>query len=151
MKSETSNGTYMAVRVSATSSLGIRSHLADCGIETVASELEPRLHCTVIYSRKPCPDMINDIDRQAVHLASFLSWEVFTGSDGSDVLVMVLKCPSLVARHKYLMRKHEATYDFPEYHPHITVSCNYAGKSPWDIRKFPGIIVLEEEYLEDLK
>ena len=50
-------------------------------------------------------------------------WET-SPTQGAKTRCLILKidCPELVARHKELMDEHEATYDYPVYQPHITLS-----------------------------
>lgn len=48
------------------------------------------------------------------------------------------------------MAENNATYDYPIFQPHITLTYNYTGK---DIANLPTIdfdIILGEEYVEDL-
>jgi 2'-5' RNA ligase len=51
------------------------------------------------------------------------------------------------------MKKHDATYDFPEYKPHITLSYDIGDldeKNLPDIGKYVDEIGIDEEYGEDL-
>jgi hypothetical protein len=63
---------------------------------------------------------------------------------------MKLNAPTVVARHLQIMAEYGATYDFPVYTPHITLSYNFAG----NVESLPAYnesIVLGNEYVEDLK
>jgi hypothetical protein len=66
---------------------------------------------------------------------------------------MKFKCEELNARHKELMDEHDATYDFPEYKTHVTLSYDIGDmdetKLP-DVIKTIGEMKIVKEYGEDL-
>lgn len=108
-----------------------------------------KLHTTILYSRKHCPDYkpAGEIDFNGKPI-EFVIWE---GQDGNNCLVLRYECEELVKRHEELMDEHDATYDFDEYNPHITLSYNAGDLDPktLDASKV-GDIHLVEEYGEDL-
>ena len=79
-----------------------------------------KYHCTLIYSREPCkepkPRKTLLIPVQAE------KWDIFKSRDGKNCLVLKLNSAAMQQRHKQLMKELEASYDFPTYLPHITVS-----------------------------
>ena len=143
-----SKGTYAGLRVLDPTSSLLYKHCLDNGIAVKKSMFDRRLHVTVLYSRKHCPSI--KADPSAKHIANFSSYDVFTDQNGKYVLVMKLNAPSVAARHLKLMSEHGATYDYPEYLPHITLSYDYDMPQAVGITPFPHNIILGEEYVEDL-
>jgi hypothetical protein len=144
-----SKGTYVGLRVLQPANDRLYQHCLDNGIEVKKSMFDRRLHVTVLYSRKHCPNIRPD--RDITHYnARFSSYDVFTGQNGKYALVMKLSAPGVTARHLKLMAEHGATYDYPEYLPHITLSYDYDMPRAVGIAPFPHNIILSEEYVEDL-
>lgn len=141
-------GTYVGLRVLEPSNKSIVFHCLGNGIPIIKSIFEERLHTTVIYSRKHCPNI--KIDPTKKYRAEFDHYEIFSGQKGEYALVMVLKCDELTFRHHQLMQDNKATYDFETYHPHITLHYNYPDNSTLGLTPYLGTIVLGEEYVEDL-
>jgi hypothetical protein len=140
-------GTYVGLRVIEPSSSQMYDHAKKIGVDIKQSSKERRLHTTVIYSTKRCPNLV--AEPKIIHEAEFVSYDLFSSSDGAKVLVVKLNAPSVVARHLALMAEHNAVYDFPTFQPHISLSYDYKGDilslAPID---FP--ILLSQEYIEDL-
>ncbi len=63
---------------------------------------------------------------------------------------MKLNAPSVVARHLQIMAQYGATYDFPVYSPHITLSYDFSGEI-LNLPVYNQPIFLDSEYVEDLK
>ena len=80
----------------------------------------------------------------------FGGYDIFSVQSGENVLVMKLISQELQDRHNYLMETYGATYDFPEYKPHVTLSYNYSDKTAVGISPFTNKIILGMEYVEDL-
>lgn len=80
----------------------------------------------------------------------FGGYDIFSGQSGENVLVMKLISQELQDRHNYLMETYGATYDFPVYHPHVTLSYNYTDNVAVGISPFTNKIILGMEYVEDL-
>ena len=81
------------------------------------------LHTTIMYSRKPCPNAM-EMDGIATpfrgKVSDLKTWE--NRGTGGNCLVAVIDCDPLRNIHEYMHLKYEATYDFPEYISHITLS-----------------------------
>lgn len=141
-------GTYVGLRVQHPTGKLLYEFCHENGIAIKKSTFERRLHTTVIYSRKPCVGIIPRAEVK--HIATFSSYDIFTGSTPSaKVLVMKLNAPSIVARHLEIMAKYGATYDFPVFNPHITLTYNYTGDDVF-LPPFDDHIILGDEYVEDL-
>lgn len=102
-----------------------------------------KLHCTVVLDKavRYEPEPIS-VPRNA----SFLRFDMF--GPEKNCLVMVLSCPELERRHLELRNRYGIQWDFPDYHPHITLSYDFVeGRQVLPTPNFP--ITLQEEYLED--
>lgn len=150
----TNIGTYAAVRFE--DSEDKVKYLKQIGIPNVNEEL----HCTLLYSRKNCPnyepmDMTDGYYyEEAIAYPDHL--KVFRTRDEKNCLVLVLRSGWLMKRHKDLMKEHNATYDFPEYIPHISLSYDIGDfdykNIEQDLIKSDEFykLVINEEYKEDL-
>ena len=80
------------------------------------------MHCTLLYSRKHCPDYkpLGKLNRP-LHI-QFGGFEIWPTQDKKHALIVRLDAPEMIARHNNLMKEHGATYDYDEYKPHITLS-----------------------------
>ena len=134
-------GTYASVKVLDHSAERIREFVKKHRLPRSFEDRQP-LHATLIWSRRECPDMVPDIDRN--YFATVEGYTVFF-SEGKQRLVMLLKSPQLVERHKQLMREHNATYDYPEYHPHVTIAYDIGTFPWWSLPKFEHDIWLGDE------
>ena len=141
-------GTYVGLSVLYPGNELLYQHCIDNGINVSKPMFDKKLHTTLIYSRKFCPHI--EAVPTLKHIAQFLSYDVFTSQEGDNVLVMKLNAPSISARHLKLMQQHQATYDYPEYLPHITLSYKYDKKEVTGIAPFNYDIILGKEYVEDL-
>lgn len=114
-----------------------------------------KIHCTLLYSRKHCPDYepageINPPKEATIKKG----YEVWPTQDGKHALVVCLDAPFMNERHKELMDKHNASFDYDEYKPHITLSYD-VGKD-FDVDKLGNLcdevpsLRTVEEYGEDL-
>jgi len=76
-----------------------------------------KLHCTIMYSRKPAPDAYSLLPYLPIK-AKAKGFDVF-----GDCLVLLLESIDLYELHN-ATRELGATYDYDEYKPHITLSEN---------------------------
>lgn len=152
-KSDPKPGTYAGVKYTDDTLDSICKYMEDNEIANPLSR--DKIHTTLLYSKKHCPnyEALGDID--PTWSATPDKLEVWKSGDDEpvNILVIKLKSPELSDRHKKLMDEHEATYDFPEYIPHITLSYD-AGDV--DLDKLSPISVLgdfkiNKEYHENLK
>ena len=116
-----------------------------------------KLHSTVLYSKKHCPDYKAPGKLDPVLIGTPTDFDVWESNpdNGPKMKCLVLKydCPELIARHKQLMKGHDATYDYDKYEPHVTLSYDIGD---FDIDKLSKVedviskIVIDDEYHEDL-
>jgi hypothetical protein len=147
-------GTYAGVNFSAKTLETLRQF----GIENeIPNRLQTRkLHTTLLYSRKYLPNYqpAGAIDPPLV--ATFKAWDVFLtrpttdGAESKRALVMKLDCFPLWQRHIDLMNEHQATYDYLEYVPHISLSYDIDDFDYFALPKFEGEIEIVNEYMNTL-
>lgn len=108
-----------------------------------------KLHCTILYSRKHLPNYVPMPKLTFVAIPTSL--EIWPES-GKNILVLKFDSPGLQARHKELMNTHQATWDYPDYKTHITLSYD-AGDidiKTLDYSMIAKPIIFTNEYQEDL-
>jgi len=119
------------------------------------------IHLTLLFSRKYLPDYqpLKTVNYEAKPTR----FEIF--GQEQKILVLKLESNELVKRHKELMKEHDATYDFDEYIPHITLSYDLGNEylggdmendvlldkiSEEFLKEIPDRISIIKEYKEDL-
>lgn len=154
---EETKGTYAAVKFSDDTKEAIAKYIADNDLPNPLAK--EKMHCTLLYSRKYCPDYqpLGKIDPPWIGKPTKLEvWESKAkqgGEKGSRCLVMKFNCSQLNERHEELMDEHDATYDFPEYETHVTLSYDIGDldeEALPDITEAVKTIEIVEEYGEDL-
>lgn len=157
LQEQETKGTYAAVKFDDETIEALQKYIKDNDIPNATPGA--KMHCTVLYSRKHCPDYepAGKIDPPWVGKPTKLEvWESrgkLRDQEPTRCLVMKFECDELNARHKELMDEHDATYDFPEYKTHITLSYDIGDmdeKELPDITKAIDKITVVEEYGEDL-
>ena len=146
-KEHVKKGTYAGVRLSDDDSDFIIDWVKELKLPNPTPKKD--LHLTLLYSKKYLPDYkpAGKIDEWAYPL----KFHVFETFDNKRALVLKVKSPFLLKRHKELMKEHDATYDYPEYIPHITLSYDIGDM---EVPKFDckrRELHLGEEYAEELK
>jgi hypothetical protein len=107
------------------------------------------IHMTMIYSRKYLPnyEAAGQIDEWAYPK----EFHVFDTFDKKRALVLKLDCPFAIKRHNQIMKEHKATYDYPEYIPHITLSYDIEDMEVPEFKNLPKEFHIDTEYMEDLE
>ena len=153
-KEEELPGTYAAVHFYDDTVDNIKTFIEENEIPNAVPA--DKLHTTLLYSRKPCPDyepMGTYKHMMTGTPTEFDVWQSQPDDDGnrSNCLVLKYDCDELVDRHNHLMDEHDATFDFDEYRPHVTLSYDIGDMSidNLDPEKI-GPINIVEEYGEDL-
>jgi hypothetical protein len=146
-------GTYSAVRFGQDTVDALIEVIEGLGILNPTPSDE--LHATLLYSRKYLPKYRAKGVLTPPWTAKPASVEIWNTRNGKKAAVIKLDSFDLIDRHHFLMDVHGATYDFPEYKPHITLSYDYRNDyTAEELTKMikSGIPQLEivEEYQEDL-
>ena len=141
-------GTYVGIRYSK-ESLELIASLLD----SVPNPIDlSDVHTTLIYSRKYFDFKPKGKLEEPIKI-KFKKYSIFTAKTGEACLVVELDSPELVARHNEIMKKYEATYDFDEYKPHITLSYNVGDGFDLsimsDAKELPAVYATKE-YSEEL-
>lgn len=116
------NGTYIAANVSKESSDSLGSWVKSNNIPNRADPAQ--YHTTITYSRKGIPDVTNHKFDMPLS-AKIKDWKIFPSGDNKKCLVAVVDCPDLEDYHNEIQNEYGATYDYPDYIPHVTVSYDY--------------------------
>jgi hypothetical protein len=78
---------------------------------------------------------------------------MWSQQDGTECLVLTYDCEDILLRHEFLMHKHGASFDFPSYTPHVTLSYDVRGfniKPMQDVLRYLPDIIIAHEYSEPL-
>lgn len=144
---EEKKGTYAAVQPSKSDGEQLHKMLVAHGVPN--PETPEKLHATLLYSRKHLP--LYNPDEELEHHADIHKLEVWPTKSGKNCLVMKLHSPALEKRHELLMKKHRATYDYPDFKPHVSLSYDIGDFDHKDLHKhLPKSIRLGREYKEPL-
>jgi len=144
--------TYAAVKFSPLTVERLVRFIREGGISNPVDSNE--LHCTLLYSRKYLSDYKGYGYYESPIYAIPLNLEVWEIEDNKRVLVLPLKCDKLIERHNHLMSKHNATYDFEEYAPHVTLSYDFKGSVDdinASVHEYINILSIIYEYSETLE
>lgn len=112
------NGTYAEVTPTPKSLRAIEKLISQLNIKVPTPSNE--IHCTVTYSRKPCPGLA-DYKPQLPVSARVQGFRVFPLRTGGNCLVLELNSPGIVDLHEYA-RSLGCSHDYPEYTPHVTLT-----------------------------
>jgi len=118
----------------------------------VPNPLRPeKMHCTLIYSRTPT--IIPQVQVHRIYKSTIEKFDIFNTRDGKRCLVAKLRSTDLQIRHNELMTELEASYDFPSYLPHITLSYDVGPDfdiNPMNVKITQNPVYLMSEYYEIL-
>ena len=145
------SGTFAGVRFSKPTQDRIKQY----GIDNNIPNALPRekMHVTLLYSKKPCPNYVPSQEPYPMTATPdhFEIWKSTHIEGTPNCLVLKLKSPELISRHKELMKEHDADFGYPEYIPHMTVSYDIGDMTSDDLPDFEGKLDIEREYQEDLR
>lgn len=141
--SELNKGTYVAAKFTEQTLDSIQE------LQTKLRLLNPvkreDLHTTICYSRTVVPFVPHE---QIQHIGTASKLEIWD-TDKGPALIMLLDSDYLHSRHTY-SKALGATYDFPDYKPHVTLSYNL-GVQKVDLLDALNIdIEMSREYVEEL-
>lgn len=147
-------GSYAGVKFDKDTNRALHKYIKENKIPN--STRPDRFHSTVLYSRKHLPNYkpAGKLDPPMTGNPTGLTvWET-QGDNGpkTNCLIFQYDCPDLVDRHKSLMKEHEATYDYPDFKPHVTLSYDIGDMDVDSLPDVSGVgpVNIVEEYGEDL-
>jgi hypothetical protein len=127
------DGTYMSVTLDKPSQDKLFSWVED---NDIVNACDPsQYHSTVIYSRKSCPDAV-EYDLGLPIESTIKEFKLFDTQTGKKCLVGIIDSKELDKHHDILVDDYGATHDFPEYHPHVTISYDFIGNIPKEVPDF---------------
>jgi hypothetical protein len=143
------DGTYSKAVLSASSSDKIGKILDMLNIPNQVSCHS--LHTTIVYSRSVC-DEIRNIPIILPIKATPKRFDLFDSGGNTTCLVLILESEGLDFLHHHSREFYSATHDFPEYHPHITLSYDYPFSMPLseDIISYIGELEFDQYIVEPL-
>ena len=143
------DGTFAGVRFDNASADKLRNFTHDNNIPNPVPIED--FHSTLLFSHNPIPNY-QPHGKLRTPLTAEPNDVKIWGEDDEKCLVVTLNCPKLVARHEQLMKQHpEATWDHPEYIPHVTLSYNVGDFDPHSIDVSQiGTLTIDEEYGDDI-
>jgi len=142
---EEKKGTYVGGRFSKDVEKGLEEFCKDNDIPNINTDY----HTTIMFSRSKLEGY--ESAGKVQYDTPLHSFKIFEGD--TKVLVLQLDSPDLKARHEYLMKEYDGTYDFPDYIPHITLSYDLEDYdiNTLDIEDLDDIdFFVQEEYTEEL-
>lgn len=150
---ESEPGKYIGVRFSQETVDNLVQYCQDTGIP---NPLAPeKFHSTVLYSRKPLPDLEAIGDYEVPMYGTLTEFDVWqsTPDEGEPTNCLVLKydCTELSDRHNELSEMYNVPFDFEGgYKPHVTFSYDI-GDFSIDELEVPNFkIEIVHEYEEEL-
>lgn len=104
------------------------------------------IHITVAYSRKPIMLTALGALEPPVRIKA-RHYSIFKTQTGENCLVLEVESKELTDRHNEIIKDYGASYDFPEYKPHITLS--YDCGIGFDIKTLPKIEDIPELFANE--
>lgn len=141
--SKANKGTYVGVRFDAATLDQVEKLQENLNL----FERTPRdkLHATIVFSRVTIPYAVLE---EPCNIGKTTKYKVFKTASGKRALVLLIDSDYLRNRHEY-GNILGATYDFPNYQPHITLSYDIGSMAiPKDAPVFD--VGISHEYMQEL-
>lgn len=120
------NGTYMSVTLSAKSQKTLDEWVTNNNIPNPADPKQ--YHTTIVYSRRGVPE-VEDYKIKLPINASIKEWKIFSTQSNTQCLVAIMDSEQLTNDHNTIKQRYGATHDYPDYHPHVTVSYDFGSNT----------------------
>jgi len=114
---------YVAVKVDKNTEELLNQKLEKLGI---AKDFDDEFHCTLIYSRKEVlidKDILNERPFD-LFSAKVKGYTIFESEVYGKSFVLKLDCEKCIEMHKKFMNEYDASFDYEEYIPHVTLVYN---------------------------
>ena len=139
-------GSYAAVQFDPETVKALEAYQYD---NEIPNPLNPdEFHSTVMFSEKYIPNfqtLGDDLDWEG----TFTEFDIFD-SDDDRALVLKYDCYELHDRWQKIIDKYGATWKWPNFHPHITLSYNIGDMDISNLPPYEGPIKIICEYNNDL-
>ena len=148
-------GTYAAVIFSEETIKALKELQEKLDVPNPVDESD--FHTTLLFSRKHLPNYQPLGELSPVQTADDIDYRLElwpTSSESKTCCVLLFDSNWLSERHQTLMDEHGATYDFPTYTPHITLSYDVGDWKPEEMTvelNNQRVITMVEEYSEPLE
>lgn len=146
------DGTYVGAKFDKTTVKNLSKLMKKLDVSNPLEE--DNFHTTIIFSRTKFPDDFEALgDMKKPWTAIPEKFEIFTGRNGQKCLVLCYNCDEQRERHEKLMKDYDATYDWPEYKLHVTLSydCGDFDPTKYDPNDYIKKIVINNEYTTALE
>lgn len=145
-------GTYVGAKFSTATLARLKKFIDRHDIPNGLTKTD--MHTTIIYSRKHVPDLDVAGKLKPRWVGKPEKLEVFKTRSGLNALVLRYSCPEQAAKHKHIMDSTDATYDFPKYKVHLTLSYDIGDYDTDKLKDMSlesiGDIIITELYEEEL-
>jgi 2'-5' RNA ligase len=132
--SSKSKGTYASLDLSKKSQKSLLNWLTKQDLPNLVDPEE--YHCTIIYSRKAIPEIAKWEIKLPMPVKA-IGWKIFPTQDGKKCLVLEVQNSKMNDIHFKAEEELGATWDYPEFIPHITVCLDYKEENePRNLPKF---------------
>ena len=142
-----SKGSYAAVKFDADTIKALAEYQAHNNIPAPLDKDE--FHATVMFSTKYCP-AFEALGEGLDWSGEFTDFDIFP-SDEDNALVLKFSCPELEQRFADIMQTHDASWDYDDYLPHVTLSYNVQDLDHTALPAYTGPIIIVSEYGTDLE
>jgi len=146
-------GTYAGVKFCDDTKKAIKTFMEE---NEIPNPIESdKMHSTLLYSRNYLPDYKPTGKLDEAWTGEVKHFSIFpnnpkNGGDNTNCLVLEYTCKEQSKRFDELMDAHDATYDFDEYKPHVTLSYSVGDLDHKKLPKFKNPLKIVEEYSENL-
>ncbi|CAB4122526.1 hypothetical protein UFOVP29_32 [uncultured Caudovirales phage] len=100
-----------------------------CHKHNIECQDPAELHCTVMFSERPCPELAQFDGMDFRIPAKVLQYRIM-----GPALAVTLDCPGAADIHKRIMQHSNATYKWPDYLAHMSLNYSEPTEMP---TKFP--------------
>ena len=125
---QSAQGTYAKLLLSATSNQNLTDYCEQNNIDPI-----DEFHCTLAYSRVVVPE-IESYHCNLPIITTPVGFKLFPSQTG-DALVLLLDSDELVDIFNEF-KEFGATWDYPEFQPHLTLNYNFTGNTKLKVPEF---------------
>lgn len=152
LEKEDKKGTYVGAKFTNATVARLKKFSEKNNIPNYLSS--DKYHTTIIYSKKYVPDLKIESKLEKQWKGKPEKLEIFKTQQGWKALVLIYECKQQTDKHESIMDSTDATYDYPEYKVHVTLSYNIEDYDEEKLKDLSlesiGEIVIDRLYQEDL-